>query len=126
MFDKYDDGAKTLGDNKPKRYHIYMYSENKVKSHKATISNIFVYYQYKILLQQKKKLDRATLSHTVYCLLNIFNRNYEILFIFYLWSGISYHRVLRNRSWFVIHSEVLKFYHWILCYHELFHDKIKR
>ena len=54
MFDKYDDGAKTLGDNKPKRYHIYMYSENKVKSHKATISNIFVYYQYKILLQQKK------------------------------------------------------------------------
>ena len=54
MFDNNDDGAKTLGDNKPKRYGIYMYTENKLKSHKATISNMFAYYQYKILLQQTK------------------------------------------------------------------------
>ena len=65
MFDKYDDGAKTLGDNKPKRYHIYMYSENKVKSHKATISNIFVYYQYKILLQQKKTGWGYSFPHSI-------------------------------------------------------------
>ena len=64
MLDNTDDGAKTLGDSRPKRYHIYiyiyiyiyvcMYTENKVKSHKATISNIFVYHQNKILLQQTK------------------------------------------------------------------------
>ena len=54
MFDNNDDGAKILGNNKPKRYRIYMYTENKVKSHKATISNMFAYYQYKILPQQTK------------------------------------------------------------------------
>ena len=45
---------KTLLDSKPKRCHIYMSTENKAKSHKDTILNIFVYYQYKILLQQTK------------------------------------------------------------------------
>ena len=30
LFDNNDDRAKTLGDNKPK---MYMYTENKVKSH---------------------------------------------------------------------------------------------
>ena len=45
MFDDNDDRAKTLGGSKPKHYHIYMYTENKVKSHKATISNICVYYK---------------------------------------------------------------------------------
>ena len=28
--------------------------------------------------------------------------------------------------WFVIHEVVLNFHHWILCYHEPFHSKIKR
>ena len=42
LFDNNDDHAKTLGDSKPKHYHIYMYTENKVKSHKATICNICV------------------------------------------------------------------------------------
>ena len=54
MFENDNDGAKTLVDSKPKRYHIYMYTENKVKSHKATILNIFVYYQYKIILPETK------------------------------------------------------------------------
>ena len=54
MFKNNDDGAKTLLDSNPKRCHIYMSTENKAKSHKDTILNIFVYYQYKILLQQTK------------------------------------------------------------------------
>ena len=37
LFDNNDDHAKTFGDNKPKHYHIGMYTENEVKSHKATI-----------------------------------------------------------------------------------------
>ena len=47
LFDNNDDCAKTLGDSKPKHYHIYiyMYSENKVKSHKVTISYVCVYYK---------------------------------------------------------------------------------
>ena len=45
LFDDNDDRVKTLGGSKPKHYHIYMYTENKVKSHKATISNICVYYK---------------------------------------------------------------------------------
>ena len=40
------DRKNTLGDSKPKHYQIYLYTENKVKSHKATISNICVYYKY--------------------------------------------------------------------------------
>ena len=47
LSDNNNDGAKTLSDSK--QYHIYMYTENKVKSHKATISNIF-YYKYSLLL----------------------------------------------------------------------------
>ena len=35
-------------------------------------------------------------------------------------------RVRLNRSWFVIHDEVWNFYDWIFCYHEPFHEKIKR
>ena len=44
LFDN-DDCAKTLDDSKPKHHHIYMYTENKVKNHKATILNICVYYK---------------------------------------------------------------------------------
>ena len=43
LFDNNDGRAKTLGDSKPKHYQIYMHTENKVKIHKATISNICVY-----------------------------------------------------------------------------------
>ena len=35
-------------------------------------------------------------------------------------------RVRFNRSWFVIHDEAWNFHDWILCYHEHFHEKIKR
>ena len=45
LFDNNDDRAKTLGGSKPKHYHVYMYTENKVESHKATMSNICVYYK---------------------------------------------------------------------------------
>ena len=45
LFDNNDGRAKTLDDRKPKHYHIYRDTENKVKSHKATISNICVYYK---------------------------------------------------------------------------------
>ena len=45
LFDNNDGRAKTLGDSKPNHYHVYMNTENKVKSHKATISNICVYYK---------------------------------------------------------------------------------
>ena len=45
LFDNNDDRAKTLGDSKPKHYRVYMYTENKVESHKATMSNICVYYK---------------------------------------------------------------------------------
>ena len=45
LFDNNDDRAKPLGDGKPKHYHIYMYTENKVKSHKTAILNICVYYK---------------------------------------------------------------------------------
>ena len=34
-------------------------------------------------------------------------------------------RVRLSGSWFMIYNEVLNFYDWILCYHELFHDKVK-
>ena len=37
LFDNNDDRAKTLGDSKPKHHRIYMFTENKVKSHKVTI-----------------------------------------------------------------------------------------
>ena len=37
-----------------------------------------------------------------------------------------YIRVGLNRSWFVVHNEILKFHDWILCYYDPFHDKIKR
>ena len=40
LFDNNDDRAKTLDDSKPKHHHIYMCTENKVKKHKAAISNI--------------------------------------------------------------------------------------
>ena len=42
LFDNNDDQAKTLGDSKPKHYHKYMYTESKVKSHEATVSNIYM------------------------------------------------------------------------------------
>ena len=45
LFDNNDDHAKTLVDSNPKYYHIYMYTENKVKRHKAIITNIRVYYK---------------------------------------------------------------------------------
>ena len=45
LFDNNDDHTKTLGDSKSKHYHIYMFTENKVKSHKAAVSNICVYYR---------------------------------------------------------------------------------
>ena len=45
LFDNNDDHAKTLGDSKPNLYYIYIKTENKVKSHKATTSNICVYYK---------------------------------------------------------------------------------
>ena len=35
-------------------------------------------------------------------------------------------RVWPNGSCFVIHDEVLNFHDWIICYHELFHNKIKK
>ena len=38
---------------------------------------------------------------------------------------LSNYSVLLNWSWFLIQSKVLNFHNWILCYHELFHDKIK-
>ena len=50
LSDNNDDRPKTEGDCKPKHYHIYMYTENKTKSHKATISNICVYYKLSLLL----------------------------------------------------------------------------
>ena len=57
LFDNKDDGAKTLGDSKPKHYHIYMYTENKVKNHNATISvyvfitsSLYCYIDAKILI----------------------------------------------------------------------------
>ena len=34
-----------LGDSKPEDYDIYMFTENKVKSHKAITLNICVYYK---------------------------------------------------------------------------------
>ena len=45
LFDNNDDRAKTLGDSKSKHFDIYIYTENKVKSNKITISNICVYYK---------------------------------------------------------------------------------
>ena len=45
LFDNNDDRAKALGNKKPKHYHTYMYTENKVKNHKATISNKCVCYK---------------------------------------------------------------------------------
>ena len=51
LFGNNNDCSKTLCDSKRKHYHIYMYTENKVKIHKATISNIFVYYKYYLLLR---------------------------------------------------------------------------
>ena len=35
-------------------------------------------------------------------------------------------RVRLIRLWFVIHKEVLNFHDWILCYHQPFHDNIKK
>ena len=35
-------------------------------------------------------------------------------------------RVGLNRSWFVIHDKIFNFHDWVHCYHEPFHDKIKR
>ena len=35
-------------------------------------------------------------------------------------------RVRLNRSWFTIHDEVLNFHKKIFCFHEPFHDKIKK
>ena len=37
LFDNNDDRANTLGDSKPKHHDRYISTENKVKSHKATI-----------------------------------------------------------------------------------------
>ena len=36
LFDDHDDCAKTLGDSKPKHYHMYLFTESKIKpqSHK--------------------------------------------------------------------------------------------
>ena len=45
LFDNNDDCARTLNDGKSKHHHIYMYTEIKLKNHKATISNICVYYK---------------------------------------------------------------------------------
>ena len=45
LFDNNDDRVNTLRDSKPKHYNIYVFIENKVKSHKATISSICVYYK---------------------------------------------------------------------------------
>ena len=45
LLDNNDDRAKTLGNSKSKHCHIYIYTENKIKSHKATISNLCVYYK---------------------------------------------------------------------------------
>ena len=35
-------------------------------------------------------------------------------------------KVWLNGSWFFIHSKALNFHDWVLCYHEPFHNKIKR
>ena len=52
-----------------------------------------------------------------------FERNYSNKSVF----GFNENRVRLNRSWFVIHNEVLDFQDWIVCcYHEPFHDKITR
>ena len=45
LFYNNDDRANTLGDSKSKHYHTHMYTENKLKIHKAIISNICVYYK---------------------------------------------------------------------------------
>ena len=53
LFHNNDDCAKTLGDAKPKHYHIYMYTKNKAKSCKATVSNIIYKYGYNFVLEHE-------------------------------------------------------------------------
>ena len=65
LLDNNDNRAKILGDSKPKHYHIYMFTENKIKSHKATISNICllqVFYTVTFLL--KSSFVVADVHHT--------------------------------------------------------------
>ena len=51
------------------------------------------------------------------------NRENVLWFLDYF---LPFYKVWLNESWFVIHNKALNFHDWILCYHDLFHDKIKK